>query len=170
MNFKKILAGVLSVSLLGSSLMVSAIDQPSSVPMVEQGEVPILAPKQQLIKQMNTFRRYLNRVKRCLFTGPCTREEIAQVKRHGWKLIKLMLLLGLVGGLTYRQYRKPAAAPAEGEAGLVERKFIEAGEMIKRRSPELVKEILRGEAAIGVYPAPGRGPGGLFTSGRLTYR
>ena len=166
MNFKKILAGVLSVSLLGSSVMMSAIAQPANEIAMEESEVPLLAPKQQLIKQYKDFRRYLNRVNRCLFTGPCTKAEIMQVKRHGWKLFKLMVALGLIGGgLAYRRYRKPAEEVPAGETGFVERKIIEAKEMLARQTPEVAKEFFAGEAAFGAYPAEGIGPGGLIPGG-----
>lgn len=94
MHAKKFLLSVLSISLLIHPFVVRAVDpvQPDvQIEALEQGEVPLLSPKQ-LTKQYKDFLGYLNRVRRCLFTGAgaCTREEMSQVSRHAWNLLKLV--------------------------------------------------------------------------------
>lgn len=106
MKYQKILPALWAVSMLTSLHTVRAINQPVSELSVAPNEVPLLSPKQ-LSKQMKDFKRYLNRVNRCLFTGPCTREEIAQVRRHAWRLIKSLVIVGGVAALC--KYGVPVA-------------------------------------------------------------
>lgn len=104
MKYQKILLALWAISMLTSLHTVCAINQPARELSVAPNEVPLLSPKQ-LSKQMKDFKRYLNRVNRCLFTGPCTSEEIAQVRRHAWGLIKSLVIVS--GAAVLYKYREP---------------------------------------------------------------
>jgi len=155
---RKSLLALLAISILGISVNIDAINQASDE--LEQSEVPMLSPKQ-LSKQMRDFRRYVNRVRRCMFTGPCTKKEMTQVRRHGWYLLKALGVAG-AGALLY-YYRAPIKGWAETKA--------QAGEeALKRKAKEMgaaagagLAEQVRG-LGVKVQPQYG-GPGSMVPVG-----
>lgn len=173
MDFKKILSGTVLSFLIGSSFTAQALDRPAPGLDVEEGEVPILSPKQ-LSKQMKDFKKYLNKVQRCLFTGPCTKEEKAQVWRHGKRLMKYVALAG--GAVLFYHKGVPlvqkgygatrkffggefeaAVEKVKGGVKEVGQQAEETVESLKKKLPEgvegLLEEVAAGEAAFGAYPS-----------------
>lgn len=129
MSVRKNLVALVAVSILGVSNTIQSINPSADEVLVGQSEVPLLSPKQ-LSKQMNDFRRYLNRVRRCMFTGPCTKEEIAQVRRHALKLLKAM---GWAGAAMALYYVSP----------MLKQKALEGAKATKELAQQAVEETVK---------------------------
>ncbi len=107
MNFKKYIAVMLLV-LLSSESTIWAVNS--------NGVTPLFSPKQLNIG-MNNFKNYLDKVKRCLATGPCKQEELMQVKRHGLFLLKLLAAVALVGLVRWKVKKEIEKAPERIKRG-----------------------------------------------------
>jgi hypothetical protein len=183
MNLRKKFLALLAISILGISNEIGAINQPLDEQPMLQNEVPLLSPKQ-LSKQMQDLRRYLNRVRRCMFTGPCTKEEIVQVQRHIGKVLKGMGIIG-AGALLYRGFprlkaeaeaqarRLRVAAEAEAEQlGKAAAKGA-AGE-IREAAPVIARSAVEAAAEAASKHELGTkfqfgGPGGVIPIGAETF-
>ena len=107
MNFKNCIAVMLLVLLSSESTIWAANSN---------GVTPLFSPKQLKIG-MNNFRNYLDKVKRCLATGPCKQEELMQVKKHGLFLLKLLAAVVLVGLVRWKVKKEIAEAPERIKRG-----------------------------------------------------
>ena len=127
MNFKKHIAVMLLV-LLSSESTIWAVNS--------NGVVPLFSPKQLKIG-MNNFKNYLDKVKRCLATGPCKQEELMQVKRHGLFLVKLLAAVALVGLVRWKVKKEIEKAPERIKRGA---KWL--SQVIKMESLEQFADVL----------------------------
>ncbi len=107
MNCKKYIAVMLLV-LLSCESTIWAVNS--------NGVTPLFSPKQLNIG-MNNFKNYLDKVKRCLATGPCKQEELMQVKKHGLFLLKLLAAVALVGLVRWKVKKEIKEAPARIKRG-----------------------------------------------------
>lgn len=79
--------------------------------------VPLFSPKQLKIGMKN-FKNYLDKVKRCIATGPCKAEELMQVKKHGLFLLKAIVLAALAGFAIRKGRQVVREAPERIERGI----------------------------------------------------
>ena len=107
MNFKKYIVVMLLVLLSSESTIWAANSN---------GVTPLFSPKQLKIG-MDNFKNYLDKVKRCLATGPCKQEELMQVKRHGLFLLKLLAAVALVGLVRWKVKKEVEKAPERIKRG-----------------------------------------------------
>ncbi len=103
--------------------------------------VPLLSPKQANV-QMKALKGYLSKVKRCMVTGPCNQEELGQVKRHAFRLLKWMAVLAVAGLIA-----KVGLPAAQRRLAEIPRKV--RFEAAVRKSPWGVPEGVRAELIVG---------------------
>ncbi|TET33484.1 hypothetical protein E3J61_03960, partial [Candidatus Dependentiae bacterium] len=137
MNFKKYIAVMLLVLLSSESTIWAANSD---------GVTPLFSPKQLNIG-MNNFKNYLDKVKRCLATGPCKKEELMQVKRHGLFLLKLLAAVALVGLVRWKVKKEVERAPERIKRGA---KWL--SQVIKKELLVQTLDILEEPADPGLDP------------------
>ena len=130
MNFKKHIAVLLLVLFASESTIWSANSN---------NAVPLFSPKQLKIG-MDNFKNYLDKVQRCLVTGPCKREELMQIKKHGLFLLKLLAAGALIGVGIWKGKQAIERAPERIERGIAWVTRVSKKELLRQTSK---KELLR---------------------------